>query len=128
MRTNVDPGTAKGAYTPLIVAGDLLYVSGQGGFDADFAIVPGGIESETLTALGNLERILAEAGATVDDLVAVTCYLADIDDWAAMDAAYRRFFGDRQLPTRTTVGVAALPFGLRVEITAVAYRPGAGRP
>ncbi|PXY18100.1 RidA family protein [Prauserella endophytica] len=126
MRTDIDLGTAKGAYTPLVVAGDFLYVSGQGGFDQDFAIVPGGIEAETVTALGNLERVLAAADATLDDLVAVTCYLADIGDWAAMDAAYRRYFGDRRLPTRTTVAVAALPFGLRLEITATAYRPRPG--
>ncbi|MHA6630388.1 RidA family protein [Pseudonocardia sichuanensis] len=124
MRTNIDIGTAKGAYTSLVIAGDIGFVAGQGGLDESSSVVPGGIEAETATALGNLERVLAEVDATLADVVSMTCYLADLDDWAAMDAAYRRYFGDRALPARTAVGVAALPFGLRVEITATAYLPG----
>lgn len=117
---------AKGAYTPLVIAGPFAFISGQGGLLPDGTLAPGGIAGETIATLQNVERILREINATAADLVAVTCYLTDLSEWDEMDAAYRRFFGDRPLPTRTAVGVAALPFGIRLEMTATAYVPAVG--
>ena len=70
----------------------------------------------------NLQAVLDAAGATFADVVKTTVFLADIDDFAAMNGVYARFFPDPP-PARTTVEVAALPKGFKVEIEAIARRP-----
>jgi 2-iminobutanoate/2-iminopropanoate deaminase len=114
-----------GPYSPAILSNGVCYVSGQGGMDpATGEIVPGGIGPETRQTLRNIESILAVGGMTLADVLTVTCYLVDIDEWAAMNAEYVTFFtSDRPLPARTAIAVAALPGGLRVEITATARAP-----
>lgn len=122
MFSHIDAGPVKGPYSAAIRAGDLLYLSGQGGFDpATGAVVAGGIEAQTRQTLVNIRDLLAQAGLGLDRLVQVTCYLTDIDDWPHMNALYAEALGDDARPTRTAVGVAALPLGLVVEMTAVAY-------
>jgi 2-iminobutanoate/2-iminopropanoate deaminase len=106
-----------GAYSPGVIAeGRLLFVSGQGPL-RDGAPVPGTIEEQTRLTLANLQAVLAAAGATLADVVRVGVFLADIDDFAAMNAVYAEIFPE-PLPARTTVGVA-LP-GIAVEIDCVA--------
>jgi 2-iminobutanoate/2-iminopropanoate deaminase len=114
--------TAKGPYSTVVQAGPFVFLSGQGAFDPETGeVVPGGIEEQTKQTLENIRALLAEAGLGVDRLVQVTCYLTDLDDWPRMNEAYAAALGESVRPTRTAVGVAALPFGLLVEITAVAY-------
>lgn len=111
-------------YSPVVVTGDLVFVSGQVAVDADGDVVPGGIEEQTRQAIGNLERSLAAAGCGLDDVVKVTAFLADMGSFEAFNRAYAGRFG-APYPARSTVGVR-LAEGLLVEIEAVARRPGAG--
>jgi len=103
---------------------DLIFVSGTLGTGDGLALVAGGVGPETAQALRNVERILEAAGATWDDVVKVSVYLADIGEFAAMNEAYGAFFGDVP-PARITVGDVGLALGAKVEIECVARRPAA---
>jgi 2-iminobutanoate/2-iminopropanoate deaminase len=109
----------------VIAEGRFVHVSGQGPL-ADGAYAPGTIEQETELTLRNLAAVLERAGATLADVVKCGVFLAEIDDFAGMDAAYRAAFaaaGDGPLPARTTVGGQQLAFGIKVEIDCVAVLP-----
>lgn len=115
--------TAKGPYSTVIEAGDFVFLSGQGGIDPSTdRIVEGGIQAETRQTLANIGALLAEAGLEMRNLVQMTCYLADIGEIGLMNEAYAEACGEEVRPTRTTIAASGLPFGLRVEMTAVAYR------
>lgn len=114
--------TARGAYSTVMEAAGFVFLAGQGGIVPGSGAVAGpGIAEQTEQTVANIAELLGEAGLALEDLVQVTCYLTDMDDWAEMDRAYGRAMNGAR-PTRTAVGVAALPFGLRLEITAVAHR------
>ena len=114
---------AVGPYSQAIVAGGLIFCAGQGAIDpATQELRRGSITEETERTLRNLEAVLDAAGATFADVVKTTVFLADIDDFAAMNEVYARFFVDPP-PARTTVEVAALPKGFKVEIECIARRP-----
>ena len=114
----------KGPYSPAVRAGDFIYVSGQTPRDPVTGELGGNdVASQTRSTLGNLRRVLEQAGATLEDVVSVTVYLQQSDDWDAMNVVYREFFRGPH-PTRTTVGADLR--GILVEISAVAYRPSAG--
>lgn len=111
-----------GGYSQGIVAGDFVYTAGMGPVDpASGEIVGDDITGQTHQVLRNLTAILAEAGATLDDVVKVTVHLRDLHrDFAGFDAAYREHFTDAgALPVRTTVGSDLA--GILVEIDVVAY-------
>lgn len=115
--------TAKGPYSTIIEAGDFVYLSGQGGIDPRTdRVAPGGIRAETRQTLANIADLLAQAGLSMRNLVQMTCYLADIDEIGPMNEAYAEVCGEDVRPTRTTIAAAGLPFGLRIEMAAVAYR------
>jgi 2-iminobutanoate/2-iminopropanoate deaminase len=114
---------AVGPYSQAIVVGELVFCAGQGAIDpATQELRRGTVEEETERTLRNLEAVLDAAGATFADVVKTTVFLADINDFAAMNEVYARFFPDPP-PARTTVEVAALPKGFKVEIEAIARRP-----
>ena len=125
----LDIGLTGGPFSPAVIAGGVCYLSGQGGLDpATGDVVEGGIRPETHQTLRNVEAVLAAGGMTLSDVVTVTCYLVDIDEWAAMNEVYAAHFDDsRPYPARTAVAVAALPDGMRVEMTVTAVPP-AGLP
>jgi 2-iminobutanoate/2-iminopropanoate deaminase len=115
-----------GAYSAGIIAeGRFVYVSGQVAV-RDGAPTGGTAADQTRVAAQNLAAVLAEAGATLADVVRCGVFLADMADFAAMDAAYREIFA-APLPARTTVGVALAP-GFKVEIDCVAVLPDQGAP
>ena len=118
------PGAvAVGPYSPGVEAGRLVFLSGQTPLDpATGALVGGGIEEQTRRCLDNLAAVLEGAGLGLDDVVKCTVFLTDMADFAAMNAAYRGYFAE-PFPSRTTIGVAALPLGAAVEIELVALRP-----
>ena len=121
-RTPVTGTTPAGAYSPGIIAeGRFLFVSGQGPLD-DGAYTPEAIDVETRKTLENVGRILSQAGAGFGDVVRCGVFLADINDFAAMNEVYATFFPDPK-PARTTVQVAALPGGIKVEIDCVVALP-----
>lgn len=124
LRSIKAPGApnAVGPYSHAIVAGDLVYCSGQVPLDpATSELVTGDIAAQTNRILDNLVAVLTAAGSSLDRVVKTTVFLADIGDFAAMNDAYAKRFGDHR-PARSTIGVAALPRGARVEIECVAAR------
>jgi 2-iminobutanoate/2-iminopropanoate deaminase len=111
---------AIGPYAQGVVANGFLFTSGQVPFDpATMKLVAGDIGAQTHRVFDNLEAILAGAGATMGDVVKATVYLADMADFAKMNEVYAARFGDHR-PARSTVQVAALPAGARIEIDLVA--------
>jgi 2-iminobutanoate/2-iminopropanoate deaminase len=108
-----------GAYSPAVRAGDFLFVSGQVPRDPRTGRISGGdFAAQTRRTLDNLRAVLEAAGATLDDVTAVTVYLADIGDWDAFNAIYRETFHP-PYPSRTVVGAQLR--GFLVEVSAVAY-------
>ena len=107
-------------YSPGIRYGELLFTAGQIGLDpATDKLVPGGVEAEARQSLENLGKILKAGGAGFDSLLKVTVFLADMNDYAAVNAIYGDYVGEHP-PARSAVQVVALPGGARVEIEAVA--------
>lgn len=115
---------AIGPYSQAIAAGDLVMCSGQLGLDPATGELVEGVEAQADRALRNLAAVLDAAGLTMADVVKTTIFLADVGDFAAVNAVYARHVSDPP-PARSTVGVAALPKGGRVEIEAIARRPTA---
>jgi 2-iminobutanoate/2-iminopropanoate deaminase len=110
-----------GPYTQAVVSGDLVFVSGQIPLDpATGEIVPGPIEAQTERVLANLRAILEAAGSSLDAVLRTTVYLTDLASFPRMNAVYASCFTKQPPPARSTVGVAALPLGVRVEIDAIA--------
>ncbi len=113
---------AVGPYSHGCWAGDLLYLSGQVPVDpATGLIVPGGVAEQTERVFANITAVLTDAGLTTDDVVKVNVFLADMSDFAEMNAVYEQHFNE-PYPARSTVAVAGLPLGARVEIEVVAKR------
>ena len=111
-----------GPYNQAVKAGGVLYCSGQIALDpATGAMVGGGdVEAETRQVLANLQAVLAAAGATPQQVVRTTVFLADLADFAKVNALYAEVFGAGVPPARACVEVAALPKGARVEIDCIA--------
>jgi len=104
-----------------IKAGDWVFASGQLGLDvATGKLVPGGIAAETRQVCENLEAILEAAGSSLDKVVKVTIYMADLGELMAMNEVFSRYF-PVDPPARTTFQCAALVGGARVEIEAIAF-------
>jgi 2-iminobutanoate/2-iminopropanoate deaminase len=114
---------AIGPYSQGILSGSLLFASGQIPLDpAAGSLVSGGIQSETKQVLENLKAVLEAGGAGLKDVVKTTVYMADLSEFAQMNEVYGLYFSGEP-PARSTVGVASLPRGARVEIEAVAVIP-----
>jgi 2-iminobutanoate/2-iminopropanoate deaminase len=108
-----------GAYSPGLIAGDFVFVSGQGPLDpATGEIVGETIEEQTTRVLENVKAVLEAAGASMSDVVKVAVHLSDLANFQRFNQVYATFFPDPK-PTRTTVG-SQLP-GILVEIDAIAY-------
>jgi 2-iminobutanoate/2-iminopropanoate deaminase len=114
---------AIGPYSQAVRANGLLFTAGQVGFDpATGELVDGGIAEQTERVLANIRAILEAERLDLGSVVKTTVFLVDMADFAAMNAVYASAFGDHR-PARSTVAVAALPRGARVEIDAVAVVP-----
>ncbi|MBX0295796.1 Rid family detoxifying hydrolase [Haloarcula nitratireducens] len=115
-----DAPAAVGAYSQATATEDLVFTAGQIPLTPDGELLADApVAEQTQQALENLEAVLAEAGAEMADVLKVTVYLDDIDDFDEMNDTYRTFF-DEDPPARSAVGVDALPKGAAVEIEAVA--------
>ena len=111
---------AIGPYSPAIRAGHFLFLSGQIPIDpASGALVDGGIGAQTEQVMRNIGALLEAAGAGFEHVVRTTVFLADMNEFAAMNECYAKFVGDPP-PARATVQVARLPRDARVEIDAIA--------
>ena len=114
------PG-AIGTYSQGIVAGGLVFVSGQLPIDAATGVMAEGIEQQTKQSLTNIQHILAEAGLTMKDVVKTTVFLADMALFGDMNKVYATFF-ETDCPARSAVAVKALPKDALVEIECIAAR------
>ena len=116
----------KGPYSPAVVCGDLVFVSGQGPVDPETGeVVRGKSVDEFRVAIDNVRIVLEAAGSSLDDVLKVTLYLADMDDFAAVNEVYSEYFGEVP-PARTTLQAARLPLGIKVEIDVIASRTAQG--
>jgi 2-iminobutanoate/2-iminopropanoate deaminase len=119
VRTEGAPG-AIGPYSQAVVAGGFVYCSGQIPIDpATGQFVEGGVREQTAQVLRNLSKVLEAAGSSLARVVKTTVFLADMDDFAAMNETYAEFFA-QEPPARSTVQAARLPRDARVEIDVVA--------
>ena len=110
-----------GPYSQAVVYNDMIYLSGQGAVDPlTNQVCYGTIEEETDLTMKNIRMILEAAGSSMEKILQVRAYLLDMREYARFNAAYERHF-PCDPPVRTCVQAAGLPFGIRVEIDAVAY-------
>ena len=112
--------SAIGPYSQAIQEGNLVYTSGQIPIDPSTGVfVEGGIKEQTRQSLQNVKSILEEAGLTMSDVLKTTVFMADMNDFAEMNAVYAEFFTE-PYPARSAVAVKTLPKGALVEIEVVA--------
>jgi len=120
IKTDKAPKPA-GAYSQAIVAGDFVFVAGQGGKDPKTGEMLQGIEAQTRQTLTNIKSILQAAGTTLENVTKVTVFISDIREFSKMNEVYLTFF-KKDPPARATVQVTLLE-GWAVEIEAVALLP-----
>lgn len=110
---------AIGPYSQAVRVGQLLFTSGQIPLDLDGNVVPGDIRDQTRQVLANLKEVVEAGGSSLGQVVKCTCFLADMNDFAAVNEVYGEFFS-AEPPARSAVQVARLPRDVAVEIEAVA--------
>jgi len=113
---------AIGPYSQGVRAHQLVFCSGQLGLDPATGELVSGTEAQAERAMKNVRALLEAGGATIRDVVKTTVYLADMGDFAAVNAIYARHF-EEPYPARSTVAVASLPRGGRIEIDVIAFLP-----
>jgi len=113
---------AIGPYSQAVVVDGVLYSSGQIGLKPDGELVGDDVVSQTEQVLENLKAVLAEAGATLDDVIKTTIFLDDMDDFATINSIYEEYFGSNK-PARSTVAVQTLPKNVKIEIDCIAKVP-----
>jgi 2-iminobutanoate/2-iminopropanoate deaminase len=112
-----------GPYSPAVRAGDWLALAGQVGIDpATGKLADGGVGEQTRQALANVAAVLGDCGASLGDVAKTTVFLVDMGDFPVMNEVYADAFAGHR-PARSTIAVAALPLGARVEVEVWAYAP-----
>jgi 2-iminobutanoate/2-iminopropanoate deaminase len=115
------PGTGL-PYSPAVRAGDWIVLAGQVGLDPATGKLADGLEGEVRQVMANIAAVLGDCGAALTDVAKATVFLTDMADFPALNEAYAAAFAGHR-PARTTIGVAALPLGAKVEIEVLAYQP-----
>jgi len=110
---------AIGPYSQAMQAGNFVFASGQLGLDPQTGKLQEGVEAQARQALSNVQAVLQAANSSIDRVVKTTIFLADMNDFATVNAVYGELF-DQDPPARSTVQVAALPLGGLVEIEVIA--------
>ena len=118
------PNAPELPFSPAIRAGDYIFVSGQVGYVNDKGEEVKGIETQTRLCLDNIKRVLAIANASLDDVVKVTVFLRNGEDFAKMNEVYQTYFVDNKPARSTIVAGLALP-SMLVEVECIAYSPQA---
>jgi 2-iminobutanoate/2-iminopropanoate deaminase len=112
-----------GPYSPAVRAGDWLALAGQVGIDPGTGkLADGGVAEQTRQAMANVAAVLGDCGASLGDVAKTTVFLVDMGDFPLMNEVYADAFAGHR-PARSTVAVAALPLGARVEVEVWAYAP-----
>lgn len=114
---------ALGPYSHAVAAGELIFLSGQGPFNPDGSgVTRGSLEEETRLTFSNIQAVLQAAGSSLADVVKVTVYLKDMDQFASFNALYKEYFPEN-CPARTCIQAGRLPLDIQVEIDVVALAP-----
>ena len=114
---------AIGPFSAAVESGDLVFISGQIPLDsATGKLVEGDIAAQAKQSLENLKTVLGAAGLSFADVVKTTIFLTSMGDFAAVNEVYKSYVGE-PYPARSTIAVAALPMGAKVEIEMIAVRP-----
>ncbi|EGQ8926260.1 RidA family protein [Vibrio parahaemolyticus] len=125
MKAKVHTDNAPAAIGPYVqgtVFQDLVFTSGQLPLDPKtMAFVEGGITEQSRMSLANLKAVLEEAGASMETVVKTTCFLSNMEDFAAFNEVYTEVFGTENAPSRSCVEAARLPKDALVEVEAIAY-------
>ena len=117
------PGGGNLPFSEAVRAGDFLFLSGEiGRRPGTTELVPGGLPAEARQAMENVKANLERHGATLDDVVKCTVFIADMKDWGAFNEVYRTFF-TKSLPARSALGASGLALGARVEVECLAVVP-----
>jgi 2-iminobutanoate/2-iminopropanoate deaminase len=120
IRTDHAPASI-GPYSQAIVTGNTVYTAGQTPIDpATGKLIEGTIEEQTHRVLQNIKSVLEASGSSLDKVVKSTVFLSAMSDFAAMNAVYAQYFNTDAPPARSTVQVAGLPLGAKVEIETIA--------
>tara|TARA_B110000438_G_scaffold50194_1_gene50704 strand:- start:696 stop:1112 length:417 start_codon:yes stop_codon:yes gene_type:complete len=120
IQTKNAPG-AVGTYSQAVSAGGFLYTSGQIGINPTSGkIEASDTKSQSLQVLHNIAAILRAKNLSLVNIIKLTVYLKDLNDFSDLNEAFKEFFGDTNFPARSTVEVAGLPLGARVEIDCIA--------
>jgi 2-iminobutanoate/2-iminopropanoate deaminase len=115
--------SSAGPYSPAVRAGDWLALAGQVGIDPGTGkLADGGVAEQTRQAMANVAAVLGDCGASLGDVAKTTVFLVDMGDFPLMNEVYADAFAGHR-PARSTVAVAALPLGARVEVEVWAYAP-----
>ena len=109
-------------YSPAVRAGDWIVMAGQIGLDPATGTLAEGVEAQVRQVLANIVAVLGDCGAALTDVAKATVFLTDMGDFPVLNEAYSAAFAGHR-PARTTIGVAALPFGAKVEIEVLVYQP-----
>jgi len=110
---------AIGPYSQAVVAGNLVFCSGQIALEPSGAMVDGGIKEQTVQVFKNLEEVLRAAGIGLDSVASVSVFLREMNDFKEMNEVYAKSFGGHK-PARATVAVSGLPKNALIEISCVA--------
>ncbi|KGR79186.1 RidA family protein [Ureibacillus manganicus] len=113
-------GSPRGHYSPAMISGNTVYISGQTSADPKTGMpVPGGIEAETIMALEKLETVLENAGCTKEQVVMCRVYITSANDWDSVNHVYSQFFGEHK-PARAVIPILELNNGCKIELEAIA--------
>ncbi|MRI33633.1 regulator [Endozoicomonas sp. OPT23] len=121
INTDLAPA-AIGPYSQGIAFQNLTFTSGQLPLDPKtMAFVEGGIREQSYQSLKNLKSVLEKSGASIDSVIKTTCFLADMNDFAAFNEVYTEVFGTENAPSRSCIQAACLPKNALVEVEAIAF-------
>ena len=112
---------AKGPYSPAVIAGDFLFLSGQIPIDPAGKVSQGDIAEQAHLIFQNIKYLLEKAGSSLTKVVKTTVYLADMSDFARVNEIYATYFGP-DFPARTCIQVARLPLDVKIEVEVIAYK------
>lgn len=112
-------GPPTNPFSPAVRAGNLLFLAGQIGTDSTGTVVKGGVEAQTRQTMRNIAGVLAATGSSMDRVVKCTVFMADMQEWPAMNVVYATFFPAHK-PARSAMGASGLARDARVEIECIA--------
>jgi 2-iminobutanoate/2-iminopropanoate deaminase len=117
-----DAPKAIGPYSPVIVAGNMVFVSGQIPIEPSSGEIAEDLESQARQVMENLKAQITAAGCTMDDIMQCQLYTTDLDQFGTINQIYGEYFSE-PFPTRLVVGASSLPKGVKIEIAAIALKP-----